>query len=348
MVCNEIVKHLNTPWVFQLSLDRFYKNLTPEQTEHVSSHNFDHPDAFDWDEFETVVKEIKTGKSVVVPVYSFQTNSRLDVTETLYGADVVLIEGILLLYNKKIRDQLDMKIFVDCDDDLRLARRVQRDVLERKRTVDSVLHQYISTVKPSFDDFIAPTKRYADIIIPRGGENIVAINLIAQHIQQKLKGRGVEFKDAKARERSTTLIDLHHLDPRILVLHAIASEMTCVRDPLSSAESFSRSVRVVGQSVLTAAFKMLSSPSSSGVQERKQCVVTIVPGGKPLENILLAVNPEVSLGSLMIQQLHGGDKQQGPRLQYLELPVNVKECSVLLLDTTVVRLLSRSYCNCRL
>lgn len=192
-VCRKIIEKLGVPWVALLSMDRFYRELTPREHKLANDKlfNWDHPDAFDWDLFNRTIRGIRSGESVEVPRYDFSTNSRLAATDTVYGADIVIIEGILVLHDKTLRRMMDIKVFVDADSDLRLARRIRRDIRERGRTVDAVLDQYTRTVKPSFDDYIAPTKRYADIIIPRGGDNYVAINLLVQHIQTVLKQRGM-------------------------------------------------------------------------------------------------------------------------------------------------------------
>ena len=166
----------------------FYRHLTNEEKllADAGKFNFDHPSAFDDELVLQSVKQLKEGKIVKIPKYNYLTHSRDKEHETLYPADVILFEGILVLYNKNIRDLLDMKIFVDTDSDTRLSRRVMRDTVEHKRDIDSVLNQYTTFVKRSFEDFTLPTKKYADVIIPRGVNNSVAIELIVQHIQDIL------------------------------------------------------------------------------------------------------------------------------------------------------------------
>ncbi|KAM4549173.1 uridine-cytidine kinase 2-A [Odontesthes bonariensis] len=185
---NEIDHHQRQ--VAILSQDSFYKVLTPEQKTKAlkGQFNFDHPDAFDNDLIITTLWDIKEGKTVHIPVYDFVSHSRKEETVTVYPADVVLFEGILMFYSQEIRDLFQMKLFVDTDADTRLSRRVLRDITERGRDLESVLAQYITFVKPAFEEFCLPTKKYADVIIPRGADNIVAINLIVQHIQDILNG----------------------------------------------------------------------------------------------------------------------------------------------------------------
>ncbi|KAF4089574.1 hypothetical protein AMELA_G00067430 [Ameiurus melas] len=176
--------------VATLSQDSFYKVLTPEQKAKAvkGQFNFDHPDAFDNELMLKTLHDIIQGKTVHIPVYDFVTHSRKDEFVTLYPADVVLFEGILMFYSQEIRDLFQMKLFVDTDPDTRLSRRVLRDINERGRELEQVLSQYITFVKPAFEEFCLPTKKYADVIIPRGANNSVAINLIVQHIQDILNG----------------------------------------------------------------------------------------------------------------------------------------------------------------
>ncbi|XP_034036742.1 uridine-cytidine kinase 2-A isoform X2 [Thalassophryne amazonica] len=185
---NEIDHHQRQ--VAILSQDSFYRVLTPEQKDKAlkGQFNFDHPDAFDNDLVFATLWEIKKGKTVQIPVYDFVTHSRKEETVTVYPADVVLFEGILMFYSQEIRDFFQMKLFVDTDADTRLSRRMLRDINERGRDLESVLVQYINFVKPAFEEFCLPTKKYADVIIPRGADNLVAINLIVQHIQDILSG----------------------------------------------------------------------------------------------------------------------------------------------------------------
>merc|ERR1711970_172219 len=146
--------------------------------------NFDHPDAFDNQLMESVLTDVINGQQTKVPVYDFKTNSRSPGEfTTIYPSDVVLVEGILVFYYPRMRDLFHLKLFVDTDADTRLARRVMRDIRDRGRDLEHVLHQYTTLVKPAFEEFCLPTKKYADVIVPRGAENSVAIDLISQHMQ---------------------------------------------------------------------------------------------------------------------------------------------------------------------
>ncbi|KAJ6661394.1 hypothetical protein lerEdw1_015022 [Lerista edwardsae] len=185
---NEVDHHQKQ--VVILSQDSFYRVLTSEQKAKAlkGQFNFDHPDAFDNELIVNTLREITAGKTVQIPVYDFVSHSRKEETVTVYPADVVLFEGILAFYNQEVRDLFQMKLFVDTDADTRLSRRVLRDINERGRDLEQILSQYITFVKPAFEEFCLPTKKYADVIIPRGVDNLVAINLIVQHIQDILNG----------------------------------------------------------------------------------------------------------------------------------------------------------------
>ncbi|KAK9532391.1 hypothetical protein VZT92_009774 [Zoarces viviparus] len=172
-----------------ISQDSFYRVLTPEQKAKAlkGQYNFDHPEAFDTELMYTTLKDIGEGKVVEVPTYDFVTHSRLEDRIKVYPADVVLFEGILVFYPQTVRDMFHMKLFVDTDSDVRLSRRVLRD-MTRGRDLEQILTQYTTFVKPAFEEFCLPTKKYVDVIIPRGVDNMVAINLIVQHIQDILNG----------------------------------------------------------------------------------------------------------------------------------------------------------------
>jgi len=193
-VCDMIDKRLGTQRVVIVSLDSYYRALTHDQIElaHAAEFNFDHPDAFDWELLYEQLDQLRKGKSVNIPVYDFASHSRLkEKHTTIHGSviDVILFEGILSFHSTAVRDLFDMKIFVDTDSDTRLARRVLRDIRERGRSLESVLSQYEKFVKPAFDQYIWTTKKHADVVIPRGSSNVVAIDLIVQHIQHQLDKR---------------------------------------------------------------------------------------------------------------------------------------------------------------
>jgi len=192
-VCSNIIKNLgiDNKKVVIISQDSFYKSLTEKDHTNIHEYNFDHPHSFDWELIEKTLRDLSEGKSVKIPFYDFVTHSRLDDSHStiISEIEVVLFEGILAFYQSNVRDHMKMKIFVDTDPDTRLSRRILRDISERGRDLEGVLHQYEKFVKPSFDEWILPTKKFADVIIPRGADNLVAIDLIVEHIKSKLVER---------------------------------------------------------------------------------------------------------------------------------------------------------------
>ncbi|MGH0130977.1 UNVERIFIED_CONTAM: hypothetical protein FKN15_071700 [Acipenser sinensis] len=188
-VANKIIEALDVPWVVLLSMDSFYKVLSKEEQELAAKneYNFDHPGAFDFELLVTVLRKLKKGKSIKVPVYDFTTHSRRKEWKTIYGANVVIFEGILAFANKELLKLLDMKVFVDTDSDIRLVRRLKRDITNRGRDITGVIKQYNKFVKPAFEQYIEPTMQVADIVVPRGGENFVALDLIVQHVHSQLE-----------------------------------------------------------------------------------------------------------------------------------------------------------------
>lgn len=154
-------------------------DLTDEERDGL---NLDHPASFDTDRLISDLEDLIAGKTVQVPVYDFAIQDRLEETRTLSPTKIILVEGMLILENKALRNLLDIKLFVDTDDDVRLLRRILRDTRERGRTLDEVAERYLATVKPMHQQFVEPSKRYADVIIPEGGENAVALLMLIQRI----------------------------------------------------------------------------------------------------------------------------------------------------------------------
>jgi uridine kinase len=231
-VSERIIKNLGVPWVALLSMDSFYKPLSPEQRKQALANDFDfdHPDCFDYEKLFQILQDLKRGVKVDVPVYCFNTHNRLEETTPVYGANVIIFEGIFALYDKKVRDMMDLKLFVDTDADVRLSRRLRRDIAERGRDVQGVLTQYNRFVKPSFDEYIYPTLKYSDVIIPRGLDNTAAINVIMKHIQKQLDDRGVIIRPelALSKETNKNVILLPQTN-KLRNLHTIARDVSSNR-----------------------------------------------------------------------------------------------------------------------
>ena len=182
-VVKKIAEALPPHYVVVVPLDSYYNDTSHMTEEERRAINFDHPDAFDWKLLIKHVNELRNGRPVEQPTYSYLLCNRLKETVHIEPRPVIIIEGIMTLLNKKLRDMMDLKLFVDTDSDERLIRNIQRDVLERGRTVEMVIDRYLKVLKPMHEQFIEPTKKYADLIIPQGGENHKGINILCKYIE---------------------------------------------------------------------------------------------------------------------------------------------------------------------
>ncbi|MBR6605245.1 MAG: uridine kinase [Prevotella sp.] len=182
-VVRKIAEALPPHYVAVVPLDSYYNDTTNMTAEERRAINFDHPDAFDWKLLIEHVKQLKEGIAVEQPSYSYIESNRQKETVHVEPKPVIIIEGIMTLLNKKLRDMMDLKIFVDTDSDERLIRNIQRDVVERGRTVEMVIDRYLKVLKPMHEQFIEPTKKYADLIVPLGGENKTGINILKSYIE---------------------------------------------------------------------------------------------------------------------------------------------------------------------
>jgi uridine kinase len=187
-VVKKISKQFSKEEVAVLTHDSYYIDNSDLSLEERRQKNFDHPDSIEFDLMIDHVKKLQRGESIEEPVYSFITCTRAKETKTITPKQVLIIEGILCLTNKALRDLMDIKVYVDCDSDIRLSRVIYRDIEERGRNINQVLTRYNKTVRPSHLQFIEPTKRYADIIVPQGGKNLIAIQILTNHIVQTLNG----------------------------------------------------------------------------------------------------------------------------------------------------------------
>ena len=186
-VVKKIMETLPASRVTLIPQDSYYNDtthLTPEERKHI---NFDHPDAFDWKLLTQQIQALRQGKSIEQPTYSYLISNRLPDTVHVEPCEVIIIEGIMALWKKQLRDLMDLKIFVDADPDERLIRVIQRDTVERGRTTQMVLDRYLDVLKPMHEEFIEPTKRYADLIIPQGGANQQAIEIMRTYIIHRIK-----------------------------------------------------------------------------------------------------------------------------------------------------------------
>ena len=186
-VARSVVERVGRDRVAYLEHDCYYRDLRHLDLEARRQVNFDHPDAFDTDLLVEHVRALRDGKAVEQPIYSYTESVRADRTETVHPCPLVIVEGILVLENAALRELMDVKIFVDTDDDIRLMRRLRRDTRERGRTLEHVLGQYEATVRPMHLTFVHPSRRHADVVIPRGGRNHVAITMVADALRRRLE-----------------------------------------------------------------------------------------------------------------------------------------------------------------
>nr|XP_028682990.1 uridine-cytidine kinase-like 1 isoform X12 [Macaca mulatta] len=363
-VARMIIEALDVPWVVLLSMDSFYKVLTEQQQEQAAHNNFnfDHPDAFDFDLIISTLKKLKQGKSVKVPVYDFTTHSRKRDWKTLYGANVIIFEGIMAFADKTLLELLDMKIFVDTDSDIRLVRRLRRDISERGRDIEGVIKQYNKFVKPSFDQYIQPTMRLADIVVPRGSGNTVAIDLIVQHVHSQLEegcaGLGTPVPPAapdaeRPEEHAAGARHAHHHQvgptwgrrPRARSRsRALPLHFRPRRDKETSRDEFifysKRLMRLLIEHALSfLPFQDCVVRTPQGQEYAGKCYagkqitgVSILRAGETMEPALRAVCKDVRIGTILIQtnQLTGE-----PELHYLRLPKDISDDHVILMDCTV-------------
>ena len=186
-VAQEILQRVGPDRIAFLQHDSYYKDLTglpPAQRIEV---NFDHPNSLETELLTYHIEQLRAGHAVDVPIYDFSTHSRTERTFKVQPRTVILVEGILIFAEPELRQRFDVKIFVDTDADLRLIRRLQRDITERSRTPESVIKQYMKTVRPMHLEFVEPSKRYADVIIPEGGFNVPALDMVTARIETLLK-----------------------------------------------------------------------------------------------------------------------------------------------------------------
>jgi uridine kinase len=187
-VTNAILDKLDKSRVTVIQHDSYYRDLSFHVGRPPEEVNFDHPDSLETDLLISHLRELKAGNAITQPMYNFTTHRRMSDTRRVEPRRIIIIDGILIFVDKALRDLMDIRIFVDTDADERVLRRIRRDIMERGRSIESVMHQYIETVKPMHLEFVEPSKHWADIIIPRGAENIVAIDMVVTKIRTMLEG----------------------------------------------------------------------------------------------------------------------------------------------------------------
>jgi len=190
LVARTIIRDLGSSRVAIVDQDSYYRDLDDIPLAERDLRNFDHPDAFDNELLRSHIRDLLDGKTIQQPIYDYTRHARLKETKTIGDHAVIVLEGILIFTDEELRDLMDIKLFIDADPDVRLLRRIERDIKERGRAIETILRQYQATVRPMHLQFVEPSKRYADLIVPEGGYNRVAIDLMKVKIKDLLRERG--------------------------------------------------------------------------------------------------------------------------------------------------------------
>jgi len=185
-VARNVAQALHAETVAFIDMDAYYRNQAHLSLAERRAVNWDHPDAFDWELLLAQLRQLAAGEPIEKPVYDFVRHVRTDRTTLVHPAAVIVIDGILLFTDERVRELCEVKVFVDADADIRLIRRIKRDTTKRGRPLDEIIDQYLTTVQPMHLQFVEPSKRYADVIVPRGGHNTIAIEMIVANIQRRL------------------------------------------------------------------------------------------------------------------------------------------------------------------
>jgi len=339
-----IIKQLSLPWVVILSMDSFYKPLTPAQSAAAfrNEYDFDSPEAIDFDVLVNRLRDIKEGKKADIPVYSFEKHARLEHTTTIYSPHVLILEGIFALHDQRVLDMLDLKIFCEADADLCLSRRLVRDIRERGRDIEGCVKQWFTFVKPNFSKYVEPQRNVADIIIPRGIENKVAISMVSDRILKTLH--------SKSKLHRLELEQLGHgseddpLSKNVIVLEQSSQVVginTLLQDPTTPVEEFifyfdRLVVMLVERSTTCMDFTSVTvrTPPNypyNGLRVVGEAsAVVILRGGSILETGLKRVIPDCRTGRMLIQTSW---RTGEPELHYFKLADDLAtHARVLLLD----------------
>lgn len=347
-VASKIIQEINTPWTVLLSLDNFYKPLTPEQSALAFQNkwDFDAPESIDLDLVYECVKSLKEGRKTQIPVYSFEKHSRVeDRTITIYGANVIIVEGIYGLYHEKLNSLMQMKVYVDTDLDICLARRLNRDILYRGRDLAGAMTQWHSTVKPNAERFVKPTMRNANLILPRGSDNVIAIEMLNKHIKKQLALKSEAHLEHL--DQLTSILDLNNTNLKVLEkTNQTRGIYTILLDKKTKRDDFIFYFDRIATTLINKALEFTSfetieietplnikmktpAPSETAV------AVNIIRSGDCFMHSLRKTLPEIAIGKLLIQS----DSTTGePQLHSESLPPNIeqKNTRILLLDAQVI------------
>lgn len=352
-VAAKIVSSINVPWTVLISLDNFYKPLTPEERIQAfeNEYDFDHPSAIDLDLAYECILSLKEGKKTVVPVYSFVDHNRVpNKNINIYGASVIVLEGIYALYDKRLLDLMDLKIFVDADSDVCLARRLSRDIVYRGRDLQGCIRQWQKFVKPNADRYLSPTMQNADAIVPSLTDNGVAVELLINHIKLKLQLKSEDHlkelirlglasgKPIKEHE------SVHELEPtnQVKSIKTMLLDKSLIRDDFVF--YFDRIASILLSKALDnlpiSGKNVIETPSNAVVEDSMVCnfeqitAVNLIRSGDCFMHSLKNTIPNISMGKLLIQS----DSQTGePQLHCEFLPTDIEKYeTVLLMEAQII------------
>ncbi|KAL8920029.1 MAG: hypothetical protein Q9208_006484 [Pyrenodesmia sp. 3 TL-2023] len=327
-----------------MSMDSFYKILSPEQhaLAHRNEYDLDAPTAIDFDLMVERLKDIKQGRRAEIPIYSFEQHQRQDDTVSVYSPHVLILEGILALHDQRVLDLLDVKIFAEADADLCLARRILRDVKDRGRDIEGCIKQWTSFVKPNFLKHVQPQRENADIIVPRGIDNKVAIDMVVKHIQLLLVKKSRKHQEDL--KRLGQQVEDEPLSPNVLLLNQtkqLVAMTTVLQNPTTDDVDFifyfdRLTTLLVERALENLPFdpKTVQTPQGSqyqGLETKGEIsAVVILRGGSCLEMGMKRVLPDCKMGRLLVQTNY---RTGEPELHYSHLPEDISShSSVLLLD----------------
>ncbi|CCE79948.1 Piso0_003041 [Millerozyma farinosa CBS 7064] len=350
-ISQKIISEINQPWTVLLSLDNFYKPLSKEERKLAfeNEFDFDTPSSLDLDLLVEVIKSLKNGKKTEIPIYSFVKHDRTSKTATIYGANVIIIEGIYALYDQRLLDLMDIKIYVDTDLDVCLSRRLTRDILYRGRDLSGALKQWEKFVKPDAVRYVYPTINAADLVIPRGLDNTIAIDLMIKHIQKQLAMKSQQhllmlknlriYSDFDIKEYPNAQLLPVNNQTRVLFSSLFCKE-TNRPDFVFTFDRLATLIIERAIDFLTnyedITVKTASGYSFSGLKPRDEIIaVNIIRSGDCFMNSVKKTIPEVLIGKLLIlSDTHTGE----PQLHMDSLPPSIEGSNkkVLLFDAHVI------------
>lgn len=343
-VAHQLIEQINQPWTVLLSLDNFYRPLNEEQKQQAfrNEYDFDKPTSLDLDLLYRCVRSLKEGRRTEIPIYSFSEHNRTERTITIYGAHVIIIEGIYALYNEELLNLMDIKIYVDTDLDVCLARRLTRDIVHRERDLEGILKQWDTFVKPNSVHFVKPCLNVADVVIPRGRDNVVAIDMLIKHVSKQLQQKS-KFHLERLNNLGDKSVDVSRIQvlPQTNQIRGINS-MLLAKDTLRS--DFIFYFDRIASLLINHALELVQykeceivTPLNATVKglcpAQKLVGVNMIRSGDCFMNSLRRTIPEVPIGKLLIQS----DSLTGePQLHTESLPQIPPNCKILLFDAQVI------------